>query len=264
MFFLLNDLFCVKRILPLFIIICSLFTGCIQTQPQEINNFILQPGDILFQDLDCGPFCDAIEKVTRGYNGANFSHVVIVARDENADFIVIEAVSTGVGVTPVEVFLGRSLDEKQRPKVVVGRLKDNYKHLISSALIEALALKGKPYDSVFDITNDSYYCSELIYEIFSRANNNMPIFKLEPMTFKDPDTGNIFPVWEEYFSKLGVSVPEGREGLNPGSISRSPALIIIDAYGTPTGWGEKSNESKTGGRFECVILRISPASETGG
>ncbi|MHC4724324.1 MAG: hypothetical protein ACYS9V_08765 [Planctomycetota bacterium] len=36
-------------------------------------------GDLLFQDLDCGPLCDAIEKVTTGYQGSNFSHVGILA-----------------------------------------------------------------------------------------------------------------------------------------------------------------------------------------
>jgi hypothetical protein len=51
------------------------------------------------------------------------------------------------------------------------------------------------------------------------------------MTFKDPDTGRTLPVWQEYFSVLGVSIPEGRPGINPGGISRSPALTIIHTYG---------------------------------
>ena len=35
-------------------------------------------GDIIFQDLDCGPPCDAIEAVTSGYNGAQLSHCGII------------------------------------------------------------------------------------------------------------------------------------------------------------------------------------------
>ncbi|MHC4310303.1 MAG: YiiX/YebB-like N1pC/P60 family cysteine hydrolase, partial [Planctomycetota bacterium] len=118
--------------------------------------------------------------------------------------------------------------------VVVGRVKEPYRHLIPRALKEGLALKGKPYDKVFAIDNGAYYCSELIYEIFLRANANKPVFKLQPMTYKDPDTGQMLTVWEDYFSKLGVSIPEGKPGINPGGISRSRFLTIIYAYGNPS------------------------------
>jgi hypothetical protein len=196
--------------------------------------FALQPGDLLFQDLDCGPLCDAIEKVTRGHQGANFSHVGIVAEDDNDNFVVIEAVKNGVESTPLKTFLGRSSDTKGRPKVVVGRLNEPYSHLIPSALREAFVLKGKRYDRVFAIDNDAFYCSELIYEIFLRANQNNPVFALQPMTFKDPDTGKTLPAWQEYFSELGVSIPEGRLGINPGGISRSPVLTMVHEYGAPS------------------------------
>ena len=200
-------------------------SGCRQNVP------VLRPGDLLLQDLDCGPLCDAIEKVTTGYEGANFSHVGIVATDEKGNFVVIEAVSSGVKATELQTFLNRSSDLKGRPKVVVGRLKKAYRRLISGALQEAINLEGKPYDKVFTINNDAYYCSELIYEIFRRANNNNPVFILQPMTFKDPNTEVTLPAWEGYFSRLGVSVPEGQPGINPGGISRSPAITIIYAYG---------------------------------
>jgi len=206
--------------------------GCNQNISEGNRNFALQPGDLLFQDSDLGPLCDAIEKVTTGFQGANFSHVGIVAKDDNGNFIVIEAVSNGVVSTPLQTFLSRSFDAKGQPKVVVGRLKMPYRHLIPSALKEALTLKGKPYDKVFAIDNEAYYCSELIYEIFLRANANNPVFKLQPMTYKDPDTGEMLTAWEDYFSKLGVSIPEGKPGINPGGISRSSVLSIIYAYGT--------------------------------
>ncbi|MHC4693055.1 MAG: YiiX/YebB-like N1pC/P60 family cysteine hydrolase [Planctomycetota bacterium] len=223
----------IKWALLLFSVVFTTF-GCNQNISEANSNFALQPGDLLFQDIDCGPLCDAIERVTIGFQGANFSHVGIAARDDRGNFIVIEAISNGVVITPLKTFLARSSDARHQPKVVVGRVKEPYRHLIPSALKEGLALKGKPYDKVFVIDNEAYYCSELIYEIFLRANTNKPLFKLQPMTYKDPDTGEILTVWQDYFSKLGVSIPEGKPGINPGSISRSRFLTIIYEYGNPS------------------------------
>ena len=210
--------------------------GCSWGFLEKESAFALREGDLLFQDLDCGAVCDAIEKVTTGYKGANFSHVGIAAKDVNHNFVVIEASQSGVRAVPLQTFLGRSFDRQHRPKVVVGRLRTAFRHLIPSVLKEASALKGKPYDSLFVIDNERYYCSELIYEIFLRANNNTPVFTLQPMTFRDPDTSVTLAAWQEYFSQLGASIPEGQPGINPGGISRSPVLTIVYAYGIPDEW----------------------------
>lgn len=225
------DFICTIRRVLLLVSVCFAVLGCHQNISGRRSDFVPRPGDLLFQDLDCGPLCDAIEKVTTGYQGANFSHVGIVARGDGGSFVVIEAVSNGVVSTSLQTYLSRSLDAEGRPKVVVGRLKEPYHHLIPSALDEAVALKGKPYDKVFAIDNEGYYCSELIYEIFLRANGNSPVFNLQLMTFKDPDTGEPLAVWEDYFAKLSVPVPEGKPGINPGGISRSSVLSIVYAYG---------------------------------
>jgi len=215
--------------------IISTITGCQQLNAGTKTDFELQQGDLLFQDLDCGALCDAIEKVTSGYHGANFSHVGIAAKSKDDGMVVIEAVQKGVAVTPLEIFLARSVDEKGMPKVMAGRLKPAYQGLVPSAVENAFALRGKPYDKVFEIGNEAYYCSELIYEIFLRANNNKPVFELSPMTFKDRVTGKTMAVWQEYFEKLDAAVPEGKPGINPGGISRCDKLIVIKVYGKPAG-----------------------------
>lgn len=218
--------------------------GCAPRSLEGNRGFGLQSGDLLLQDTDGGPLCDAIEKVTVGYRGAHFTHVGMVLRDDSGRWAVIEAISDGVCVTPLQAFLQRSLDSEHHPKVVVGRLEPGLRHLIAPALAEALALKGRPYDKVFAINNDSYYCSELIYEAFRGANNNRPVFTLQPMTFKDPETGAVMPAWSDYFSELDAPVPEGKPGINPGGISRSPALTIIHAYGVPDGWTTRGPAEK--------------------
>ncbi|MFT6335033.1 MAG: hypothetical protein ACI86M_002586 [Saprospiraceae bacterium] len=192
--------------------------------------FTLQEGDLLFQDVDCGPFCEAVEKVTEGYQGADLSHVGMVIKTETEELQVIEATTKGVILTTISVFLEKSLDENGKPKVLVGRMKEVYRSLIPQAKRYAKALLGKKYDTVFDINNDTYYCSELVYEAFKNANGDEPIFKLFPMTFVDPDTEKTFGIWVDYYLELGADIPEGELGLNPGGMSRSEKLDIIYNY----------------------------------
>lgn len=217
-----------------------------QEQPTDSNptttsinylGFGLKAGDILFQDVDCGPFCESIEKVTSGIDGAKFSHVGMVIPNPKEGLVVIEAVSAGVVETPLDSFFVRALDAKQQSKVVVGRMKPAHRQLIPQAIDFAKTKLGYPYDEVFDITNEKYYCSELIYDAFKHANGGQPIFQLQPMTYKDPDTDNTFPIWADYFQALNVPIPEGKLGLNPGGMSKSAYINIVHFYGIPQGYG---------------------------
>ena len=89
------------------------------------KNFKLQEGDLLFQDLDSSPLCDAIELVTPGYNGANFSHIGLVVLD-NDTLKVLEAIPPKVMITNLDDFINRSFDKNGNPKVIVGRLKKEF------------------------------------------------------------------------------------------------------------------------------------------
>ncbi len=210
--------------------------GCRSLPGTRTEPFVLQTGDLLFQDLNGDPFSEAVARVTTGYRGAVLTHVGIAAETNGGEIVVLEAFTEGVAATPLEEFLGRSLDGEGRPKVLVGRLEPRYRRLIPGAVAAAFARLGKPYDDVFEIDNDAYYCSELVYACFREAGGGADLFQLTPMTFLDPETGETFPAWAEYFADLGVPVPEDRPGLNPGGISRSPVLEIVHAYGEPAGW----------------------------
>ena len=221
------------------IFIFSIFVlnqSCTQVKDTyKFRNFDLKVGDLLFQDSDCGPFCDAIEKVTFGIDGCKFSHVGIFTRDGlEGRPLVLEAIGRGVVATPIDSFFMRSYDGEGKSKVVVGRMKTEFQSLIPAAIEHAISLKGKPYDDGFDIENDKYYCSELIYNSFRAANNGKPIFTLFPMTYKDPATNATFPIWTDYFKDLKMEIPEGKPGLNPGGMSRENCLKIVNYYGKPS------------------------------
>lgn len=197
--------------------------------------FTLKEGDILFQDIDCGPYCESIETVTKGYKGSDLSHVGMVIADANGTLQVIEANTTGVQTVSLDTFLLRSEDEEGNPKVIVGRLKKPYQQLIASAKSHAQSLLGSDYDYIYDVTDDTYYCSELLYESFKTANGGTALFSLYPMTFIDPKTNGLFPIWVDYFKSLEHPIPQGELGLNPGGMSTSEAVRIVHAYGRPSG-----------------------------
>lgn len=187
----------------------------------------VQPGDILFQDLDCGPLCNAIESVTEGVGGRDFSHCAMVVR-VNDSLKVVEAIGDRVQINSLEKFFARSGDLDTVKNIVSARLKPEYRNLIPAAAGFSLNQAGKPYDEEFVLDNGSWYCSELLYEAFRSANGGNPVFSLEPMTYKNPATGEFDAAWVEYYKKLNKPIPEGKPGINPGLISRYPGLEIIN------------------------------------
>jgi len=226
----------------LFLFVASIFLvtftmfSCKTMKQSTDHSFNLKSGDLLFQDSDCGPFCTSIEKVTFGYKGAKFSHVGMVINDDQNEIQIIEAVTAGVIITPLKEFLNRSRDEEGNSKVIVGRVDENHRALIPKAITFSKTKLGLAYDEIFDIDNNKYYCSELIYDAFKHAHAGVPLFHLKPMTFVDPDTGKTFPIWAEYYRELGEEIPEGRPGLNPGGISKSDYIDIVHIYGKPDGY----------------------------
>ncbi|MCB0696593.1 MAG: hypothetical protein KDC07_04470 [Chitinophagaceae bacterium] len=205
-----------------FIISILLLAACGSRQAGN-TVYNIQAGDILFQDLDCGAPCDAIEKVTEGVNGHDFSHCGIVA-EVDGQLKVVEAYGK-VQAVSIDSFLARSKDGEGHPKVLIGRLKGDKKLALKSAELSEKYI-GKAYDNAFTMGDDSYYCSELVYECFKEANGDSIVFPLNEMTFTDPETGELMPFWINYYKELGIAVPEGEPGINPGAISRNERLEI--------------------------------------
>lgn len=206
----------------LFLYCCTLAPSC--NHFHHIDS--LQAGDILFQNLNCGELCEAIEAVTTGIDGKDFSHCAIVV-NINDTLKVVEAIENKVQVNSLKNFFARSADTSKIENITIGRLKQQYEYLIPKATSKLQQLIGKPYDDEFILNNDKFYCSELVYEVFKTANGNNDFFELAPMTFKDPKTQAFFPAWIAYYKELDKEIPEGQAGINPGLISRSDKIEII-------------------------------------
>lgn len=209
--------------IAIFLVLSSL-VACHNRSPK--NQGLLREGDILFQNLDCGALCEAIEAVTEGIDGKSFSHCAMLIKIDDR-LQVVEAIGSKVQLTSIEEFCARSGDSLVRKNISIGRVKPEFQSLISKATLFAKEQINQPYDDSFLLDNGAWYCSELLYESFKSANKGQDFFLLEPMTFKDPETGVFFPAWVDYYNNLGADIPEGQLGLNPGSISRSDRIEII-------------------------------------
>jgi Permuted papain-like amidase enzyme, YaeF/YiiX, C92 family len=234
---------CLILCLTFFLILpsCSNHSQDIQHHVIEKSN-ALEPsydfkpriGDLFFQDL-LGPVASAIETVTPGYNNAEVTHMGMIIKI-NEKLYILEAIQPEVKITSVSDFLGRSVDKYGRPRVFVGRLEAQFHFLIPAAIQIALNLNGLPYDYAYLPGEESYYCSELIVDAYKYANNGIEIFPEHPMSFRDLRTGKIPKFWIEYYKRLGIAIPEGELGSNPGKLSLSNKISIIHRYGFLTNW----------------------------
>jgi hypothetical protein len=177
------------------------------------------PGDIIFQSTG-GSRSRAIEEVTEGIDGRALSHVGLLVVDSSGRRMVIEAIGDRVQLTALDSFLRRDALN------LWARVNDEYRSLVPAAIAFAWQQLGVPYDDEYLYDNGKYYCSELIYDAFLFANHGRPFFELAPMTFRSPVTGEVSEEWLTHYRQLGLPVPEGAPGCNPGGLSRSEKIKI--------------------------------------
>jgi hypothetical protein len=205
-----------------------LFSSFISTA-QSWKTFEFESGDILFQDLDCGPFCDAIKTVAPVINERRYSHVglVYVVRDS---VYIIEAWDNDVHILPLEKFMARQAAGNGEPKVTIGRVSAEYQSLGSRAVGFALEQRAKLLDDDMIYDNGKYYSAELIYDSYKAANHGKAVFEMGIFNFNNPRTAKTLPYWDTYFKQLKMKVPDGKAGLYPSSLANDEAIEIITSF----------------------------------
>ena len=194
---------------------------------QALYAFTLEPGDLLFSEEPCGDFCDAIEQSTQTLPGIHINHVAIALNDHE----VIEAIQSGVVLTPLTDFIQRSQQPHHQAIISVKRITAPYKTLIPSAVHFAYAQIGKPYNANFtDNTDNSFYCSQLIIRSFYHANHDQTVFQRIPMNFKNLQTHQPITAWQRYFNQRHEAVPQGVLGSNPIQLFENPKLTLVHRY----------------------------------
>jgi len=197
---------------------------------QKKNAFQLKQGDLLFQNTGTDEIDNAIKDVTATSLSKNYSHVGMAMKEGRKWFVVEAYPKIGVSKTPLKEFLDRHKNRHNKSQTTVARLDSVYQPYISKAIAYGIERLKTPYDAVFLWDDNSYYCSELVYKMFSSQNlkDNIP-FLTHPMTFNDA-TGKPMVSWVNYYKKQNVAIPEGVEGTNPNLMASSPYITFIHDY----------------------------------
>ncbi|WP_330926191.1 YiiX/YebB-like N1pC/P60 family cysteine hydrolase [Candidatus Sororendozoicomonas aggregata] len=187
----------------------------------------LKPGDFLFQYAKNNDAGETISQMFEGVNGHIFNHVATYMGNEQ----VIEAVPPQVQSVSLSQFIEASVvDTNNQPCITIARITRQYQSLIPEALAFIKNKLSAPYDESF-CSDSGWYCSKLIISAFEKANNDAPVFELQPMSFKNPQTGEFYPFWEEHYQQLGMAIPEGLQGSHPATMSLSEHLDIVTFLG---------------------------------
>ncbi|WP_292008569.1 YiiX/YebB-like N1pC/P60 family cysteine hydrolase [Chryseobacterium sp.] len=181
----------------------------------------LKNGDLLFVTANDSGLSGAINNVTQKEKNISFDHIGILKKEKGQYFVLHAAPKGGSQKQVLKDFMNEQAKEGQR--VIVYRLKREYRKAISPAIEKAESMVGKPYNFNYILNEDSYYCSDFVERAF-RENH---IFKLEPMTFIDPQTGKTNEFLEKFYKERNIKVPEGKPGCNPNGLAVSDKIKKI-------------------------------------
>lgn len=181
----------------------------------------LQNGDLIFVGAQKENLSGAINRVTQKTENASFDHVGIIEIKGDSLLIIHASTQKGSVREPLDSLVFR---KNSTPKqFAIYRLNDSYQSSIDQAINTSKTLLGKPYNWSYVLNDSSLYCSDFVERAFRHAS----IFQLEPMTFKNPETGNTDEFWIDFYKKLNMEVPEGKLGCNPNGLASNPKLIFI-------------------------------------
>ena len=195
-----------------FIIFAGLFASA-----QPALQIKLQTGDLLFREKSSENISEAIDKVTQTSGETHFSHVGLVEVTDTGIVVLHAYPEGGTCIVSLSEFLHPKGDSV---RVIAYRLKEDWQKATPAAIQKAHSMLGKPYNFSYVLSDTAHYCSEFVYLAFAADS----VFKLEPMTFKDPATGSFPKAWVEYYQKMGIEIPEGKPGCNPNGLAASEKL----------------------------------------
>lgn len=182
---------------------------------EELQSGDFQEGDIIFQPSVSSQSL-AIQIATR----SKYSHCGIIAW-RNGQPYVLEAIAT-VSLTPLLEWINRGVSGHY----VLMRLKDP-SPLTPEALAamrkDGEAMLGKPYDRFFQWSDDSIYCSELVWKIYERGAGITLVPLRAVRDYNLEDKVVMDKIRERFGDKLRLDEPVTA----PSDLMASPLLEVV-------------------------------------
>lgn len=197
------------------ILFIFLFASC------TLNNTPPAPrsGDLIFISDVRTDFSKAIDNVTQHQNAYSYTHVGIIENRNDTIYMIHASPKNGVEIVLLSEYVCQN---NANNTYHLYRIKEKEIDF-DKVLNKAKSYLGMPYNSSFILSDTSQYCSELIFNAFEGYD----LFSVEPMSFKDPQTGKTDTTWEKYFAERNEDVPEGSLGCNPNGLSKNKKIKII-------------------------------------
>ena len=192
------------------LIVVVLMSSC------ERKDLGLRPGDVIFQ-TSLSSQSKAIQLAT----GSKYSHMGIILV-HNGKPMVYEAVGP-VKFTSISSWTKRG----SRGHFVVKRLQNADSVLTERNILRldsvASTFNGKPYDLIFNWSDEKMYCSELVWKIFDRALN-IQVGRLQKL--KDFDLSNA-EVQKKMKERYPHGIPLDETVISPEEVFQSPLLVVV-------------------------------------
>ncbi len=119
----------------------------------------IQAGDLVFQDLECGPRCELIRRVTH----SRYVHVGLVL-GAGPRRVVWEAFEP-VAATPLAEWVERGKGHQ----LAVYRLEPSLRAQLPRIASALESMAGRPYDGDYQWDDERIYCSELVVKAVQQA-----------------------------------------------------------------------------------------------
>lgn len=179
-------------------------------------NTEIKEGDIIFhtsKSLQSKP----IQLATK----SKYSHCGIIYKKGGA-FYVYEAVGP-VKLTPIKEWIARGKNNSY----VIKRLK-NSENLITPDVLSNMKkvgdqLKGKPYDTTFEWSDNKIYCSELVWKIYQRGAG-IEIGKLQRLKEFDLSDACVKAIMKKRYRG---KIPAEEIVISPGALFNSNLLVTV-------------------------------------
>jgi len=182
-------------------------------------NLQLQDGDLVFHQSRSAQSA-AVAAATR----SKYTHMGVVLLQGNKP-LVLEAVQP-TKLTPLAAWVARG----DRGKVVIKRLKSANEVFTAEVRRRMHEMGrgwlGRPYDPLFQWTDDRLYCSELVYKLLDRAAG-VQVGKLQKASDFNLSSPEVQEKLKERFGSGKATFNPDERMVSPQSMFEDPKLLTV-------------------------------------